>query len=59
MGWLRSERMPVPVLVVGNVVAGGAGKTPAVMAIVQHLQQRGIHVGVISRGYGRQQPGLP
>lgn len=53
MGWLRSERMPVPVLVVGNVVAGGAGKTPAVMAIVRHLQQRGLHVGVISRGYGR------
>jgi len=53
MGWLRSERMPVPVLVVGNVVAGGAGKTPAVMAIVRHLQQRGLNVGVISRGYGR------
>lgn len=53
LGWLRSERLPVPVLVVGNVVAGGAGKTPVVMAIVQHLQQRGIHVGVISRGYGR------
>ncbi|HEX5697984.1 MAG TPA: tetraacyldisaccharide 4'-kinase, partial [Rhodoferax sp.] len=53
MGWLRSERLPVPVLVVGNVVAGGAGKTPVVMAIVQHLQLRGIRVGVISRGYGR------
>lgn len=53
MGWLRSERLPVPVLVVGNVVAGGAGKTPVVMAIVQHLQQLGIRVGVISRGYGR------
>jgi tetraacyldisaccharide 4'-kinase len=53
MGWLRSEHLPVPVLVVGNVVAGGAGKTPVVLAIVQHLQQRGIHVGVISRGYGR------
>ncbi|PKO61813.1 MAG: tetraacyldisaccharide 4'-kinase [Betaproteobacteria bacterium HGW-Betaproteobacteria-18] len=53
MDWLTSERLPVPVLVVGNVVAGGAGKTPVVMAIVQRLQARGIHVGVISRGYGR------
>jgi tetraacyldisaccharide 4'-kinase len=53
MGWLASERLPVPVLVVGNVVAGGAGKTPVVMAVVQHLQARGIRVGVISRGYGR------
>ncbi|MCM2295013.1 tetraacyldisaccharide 4'-kinase [Rhodoferax sp.] len=52
-GWLASERLPVPVLVVGNVVAGGAGKTPVVMAIVRHLQSRGIQVGVISRGYGR------
>lgn len=53
MGWLTSERLPVPVLVVGNVVAGGAGKTPVVIALVQRLQARGIHVGVISRGYGR------
>ena len=53
LDWLTSERLPVPVVVVGNVVAGGAGKTPAVMALVQHLQARGIQVGVISRGYGR------
>jgi tetraacyldisaccharide 4'-kinase len=52
-GLLRSERVPVPVLVVGNVVAGGAGKTPSVIAIVRHLQARGIAAGVISRGYGR------
>ena len=52
-GWLASERLAVPVIVVGNVVAGGAGKTPTVIAIVQHLQAHGIRVGVISRGYGR------
>ena len=54
MGWRQSHRLPVPVIVVGNVVAGGAGKTPLTMALVQHLQQRGWHVGVISRGHGRQ-----
>jgi tetraacyldisaccharide 4'-kinase len=41
------------VIVVGNVVAGGVGKTPIVIAIIQHFQRQGIHVGVISRGYGR------
>ena len=52
-GWLRTERASVPVVVVGNVVAGGAGKTPVVMAIVEHLRARGVPAGVISRGHGR------
>jgi tetraacyldisaccharide 4'-kinase len=52
-GILRTERVAVPVVVVGNVVAGGAGKTPVVIAIVRHLRNRGLQVGVISRGYGR------
>jgi tetraacyldisaccharide 4'-kinase len=52
-GILRTERVRVPVVVVGNVIAGGSGKTPVVMAIVRHLQARGIHAGVVSRGYGR------
>lgn len=52
-GWLRAQRVPVPVVVVGNVVAGGAGKTPVVIALVEHLRARGVAAGVVSRGYGR------
>lgn len=52
-GLKRPQRLPVPVIVVGNVVAGGAGKTPVVLAILEHLQQRGLAAGVVSRGYRR------
>ncbi|MGI4777399.1 MAG: tetraacyldisaccharide 4'-kinase [Janthinobacterium lividum] len=52
-GWLASERAGVPVVVIGNVIAGGAGKTPVVIAVVRHARSRGIPVGVVSRGYGR------
>jgi tetraacyldisaccharide 4'-kinase len=54
LGLCRRERLPVPVIVVGNVVAGGAGKTPVVLAVLEHLSARGIAAGVVSRGYGRQ-----
>lgn len=49
---LQSYRSPVPVLVVGNISVGGNGKTPVVVWLVEQLQQRGLKVGVISRGYG-------
>ncbi|WP_404299697.1 tetraacyldisaccharide 4'-kinase [Alicycliphilus denitrificans] len=52
-GLLRSERLPVPLIVVGNVIVGGAGKTPVTLALVQHLRAAGWRPGVISRGYGR------
>ena len=52
-GIFKTNRVCAKVIVVGNVVAGGAGKTPAVMALVMHLQARGWQVGVVSRGYGR------
>jgi tetraacyldisaccharide 4'-kinase len=48
-----ARALPVPVLVVGNHVVGGAGKTPTVMALVQALRARGHRPGVISRGHGR------
>ena len=47
----------VPVIVVGNVVAGGAGKTPVVMALVEHFKQQGWSVGIVSRGHGRRHGG--
>ena len=52
-GVFKSHKVSVPVVVVGNIVAGGGGKTPTVIALVQHLQAQGVQVGVISRGYGR------
>lgn len=52
LGLKKAWQAPVPVVVVGNLTAGGNGKTPVVVWLVEQLQQRGIRVGVVSRGYG-------
>jgi tetraacyldisaccharide 4'-kinase len=52
-GLFKTRRVPALVIVVGNVVAGGAGKTPVTIALAKHLNSKGLQVGVISRGHGR------
>lgn len=52
VGLLRSHRLPVPVIVVGNIAVGGSGKTPVALWLVERLQRAGHHPLIISRGYG-------
>ncbi len=51
LGVLKSHKLPLPFIVVGNLTVGGVGKTPLLIALVQHLKTRGLAPGVISRGY--------
>lgn len=51
-GWLKSYRLNVPVIVVGNINVGGTGKTPLVIWLAEQLKLAGYKPGIISRGYG-------
>ena len=57
-GILSSQKLPIPVIVVGNISVGGTGKTPLTLALAQQLIERGWHPLIVSRGYGgaAQQP---
>lgn len=52
LGILKSNHLPVPVIVVGNITVGGAGKTPLTLYLAQALKAAGYQPGIISRGYG-------
>jgi len=53
-GLLKQKQLPCTVISVGNIVAGGTGKTPVVIWIAKYLQSEGFQVGVLLRGYGRE-----
>ena len=51
-GFMRSHRLPVPVIVVGNIMIGGTGKTPLVVWLANYLARHSLRPGIVSRGYG-------
>ena len=58
MGVKKQTQLSVPVIIVGNITAGGSGKTPMVIYLIELLRQHGFNPGVISRGYGADVDGV-
>jgi len=58
VGLPATKRLAYPVLSVGSISAGGAGKTPVVIALAKLLRERGWQVDILSRGYGRSSHGV-
>ena len=56
-GVLRTRRAKVPVIVIGNITAGGTGKTPVTVWLARSLAERGFSPGIVSRGYGGSRAG--
>ncbi|NUF27332.1 lipid-A-disaccharide kinase [Gilliamella bombicola] len=59
LGIFKSWRSPVPIIVIGNLSVGGNGKTPLVVGLIESLKQKGLQVGVVSRGYGGKADSYP
>jgi tetraacyldisaccharide 4'-kinase len=57
-GTFRANRLQAPVINIGSISAGGAGKTPFLILLGEHLKQRGLAFDVLSRGYGRKTTGV-
>jgi len=57
-GRLKTQKVPVPVLCVGNLTTGGTGKTPLVVWLCQHLREKRVHSAILTRGYKMQQDEL-
>ena len=53
VGLKTAQRLPVPVIVIGNLTVGGSGKTPLVLWLAAQLRAAGFRPGIISRGYAR------
>ncbi len=57
-GILKTRKLPCAVISVGNITAGGTGKTPMTMHIAGLLKKRGVRVAILSRGYKRKSRGV-
>ena len=55
LGWVKSARLPRPVISIGNLTVGGTGKTPTCLWLAEELKSQGLSVGILSRGYRREE----